>query len=77
MLKQKLVEAPILQSPHWLKPFKIMCDASDYAAGAVLGQRVDKKPVVIFYASKTGNGYSRTGQKESQKQTKPSTEWKR
>ncbi|GJZ58749.1 putative nucleotidyltransferase, ribonuclease H [Tanacetum coccineum] len=30
-----------------------MCDASDYAAGAVLGQRADKKPVVIFYASKT------------------------
>ncbi|GJR00837.1 putative nucleotidyltransferase, ribonuclease H [Tanacetum coccineum] len=53
MLKQKLVEAPILQSPDWSKPFEIMCDASDYAAGAVLGQRADKKPVVIFYASKT------------------------
>ncbi|GKB80237.1 putative nucleotidyltransferase, ribonuclease H [Tanacetum coccineum] len=53
MLKQKLVEAPILQSPDWSKPFEIMCDASDYAAGAVLGQRVDKKPVVIFYACNT------------------------
>nr|GFA27146.1 hypothetical protein [Tanacetum cinerariifolium] len=53
MLKQKLVEAPILQSPDWSKPFEIMCDASDYATEAVLGQRVDKKPVVIFYASKT------------------------
>nr|GEV57145.1 hypothetical protein [Tanacetum cinerariifolium] len=53
MLKQKLVEAPILQSPDWSKPFEIMCDPSDYAAGAVLGQQVDKKPVVIFYASKT------------------------
>ena len=30
-----------------------MCDASDFAVGAVLGQRVDKKPVVIYYASKT------------------------
>nr|GEX88991.1 hypothetical protein [Tanacetum cinerariifolium] len=48
MLKQKLVKAPILQSPDWSKPFEIMCDASDYAAGAVLGKRVDKKPVVIF-----------------------------
>nr|GEZ41197.1 hypothetical protein [Tanacetum cinerariifolium] len=48
--EQKLVEAPILQSPDWSKPFEFMCDASDYAAGAVLGQRVDKKPVVIFYA---------------------------
>ncbi|GJY13737.1 putative nucleotidyltransferase, ribonuclease H [Tanacetum coccineum] len=50
MLKKKLVEAPILQSPDWSKPFKIMCDASDYSAGEVLGQQVDKKPVVIFYA---------------------------
>ncbi|KAD3066772.1 hypothetical protein E3N88_34652 [Mikania micrantha] len=53
VLKQKLVEAPILQSPDWSKPFEIMCDASDYAVGAVLGQRVDKKPVAIYYASKT------------------------
>jgi len=30
-----------------------MCDASDYAVGAVLGQRVDKKLNVIQYASKT------------------------
>ncbi|GKE85551.1 DNA-directed DNA polymerase [Tanacetum coccineum] len=50
MLKQKLVEAPILQSPDWLKPFQIMCDASDYVVRAVLGQRADKKPVVICYA---------------------------
>ena len=30
-----------------------MCDASDYAIGAILGQRVDKKLYVIHYASKT------------------------
>ena len=30
-----------------------MCDASDYAIGAVLGQREDKKVFVIYYASKT------------------------
>ncbi|KAK1433898.1 hypothetical protein QVD17_10816 [Tagetes erecta] len=53
IIKQKLVEAPILQSPDWSLPFEIMCDASDYALGAVLGQRVDKKPVAIYYASKT------------------------
>nr|GEU34975.1 hypothetical protein [Tanacetum cinerariifolium] len=35
------------------QPFEIMYDASDYAARAALGQRVDKKPIVIFYASKT------------------------
>ncbi|XP_076954068.1 uncharacterized protein LOC143628333 [Bidens hawaiensis] len=45
--------APVLLSPDWLLPFEIMCDASDYAVGAVLGQWVDKKPVAIYYASKT------------------------
>ena len=34
-------------------PFEIMCDASNYAVGVVLGQRVDKKLNVIYYASKT------------------------
>ncbi|GKC29108.1 putative nucleotidyltransferase, ribonuclease H [Tanacetum coccineum] len=32
-----------------------MCDASDYAVGAVLGQRIDKKFRPIYYASKTMN----------------------
>nr|XP_043612451.1 uncharacterized protein LOC122584311 [Erigeron canadensis] len=36
-LKEKLVEAPILQSPNWSMPFEIMCDASDFAIGAVWG----------------------------------------
>ncbi|KAL4564784.1 hypothetical protein LXL04_028855 [Taraxacum kok-saghyz] len=53
ILKNKLVEAPILQSPDWTVPFEIMCDASDYSVGAVLGQRVNKKPVAVYYASKT------------------------
>ncbi|XP_062075397.1 uncharacterized protein LOC133779452 [Humulus lupulus] len=41
-LKEKLVSAPIVVSPEWDKPFELMCDASDYALGEVLGQRVDK-----------------------------------
>ena len=52
-LKQALVEAPILQNPNWDLPFEIMCDASDFAVGVVLGQRIDKNPTVICYASKT------------------------
>ena len=53
MLKQALIEALIIQSPNWDLPFEIMCDALDYAVGAVLGQRLDKKPTAICYASKT------------------------
>ncbi|KAI3676097.1 hypothetical protein L1987_85696 [Smallanthus sonchifolius] len=56
VLKDQLVQAPILQSPDWNRPFEIMCDASDYAVGAVLGQKVDKRPVFIYYASKTLSG---------------------
>lgn len=54
-LKSALTSAPIIRSPNWELPFEIMCDASDYAMGAVLGQRVDKVPHVIYYASKTLN----------------------
>ena len=53
MLKLALIKAPILLSPNWDLPFEIMCDASDYAVGAMLGQRIDKKPTAIWYASKT------------------------
>ncbi|GJR13861.1 reverse transcriptase domain-containing protein [Tanacetum coccineum] len=38
-LKKKLIEAPILIAPDWDLPFELMCDASDFAIGAVLGQR--------------------------------------
>ena len=32
-----------------------MCDASDFAIGAVLGQRIDNKQHVIYYSSRTLN----------------------
>ena len=48
-----MISAPIVQPPDWNLPFEIMCDASDYAIGSILGQRVDKKLNVIQYASKT------------------------
>nr|GEX48380.1 DNA-directed DNA polymerase [Tanacetum cinerariifolium] len=52
-LKRKLTEAHILIAPDWDMPFELMCDASDFAIGAVLGQRQDKHFKPIHYASKT------------------------
>ncbi|KAI3744489.1 hypothetical protein L1987_57571 [Smallanthus sonchifolius] len=54
-LKEQLVCAPILISPYLNLPFELMCDASDYAVGAVLGQRREKHFHPIYYASKTLN----------------------
>src|SRR3954468_23339058 len=53
VLKKAFITAPIVQPPDWNLPFEIMCDASDFSVGSVLGQRVDKKFKVIYYASKT------------------------
>nr|GFC17609.1 reverse transcriptase domain-containing protein [Tanacetum cinerariifolium] len=53
MLKKKLMEAPILIAPNWDLPFELMCDASDFDIGAVLGQRHEKHFKPIHYASKT------------------------
>ena len=54
-IKSRLVEAPIMDTPNWNNEFEIMCDASDYAMGAVLGQKIDKMFRAIYYASKTFN----------------------
>nr|GEU72698.1 reverse transcriptase domain-containing protein [Tanacetum cinerariifolium] len=63
-LKKKLTEASILIALNWDLPFKLMCDASDFAIGAVLGQRHEKHFRPIHYASKTMNdaetNYTRT-----------------
>ena len=54
-LKLHLTTAPIVRAPNWQLPFKVMCDANDFAIGAVLGQREDGKPYVVYYARKTLN----------------------
>ena len=50
-----MTTTPIARAPNWQLPFEVMCDASDFAIGAVLSQREDGKPYVIYYASKTLN----------------------
>ncbi|GJV63338.1 putative ribonuclease H-like domain-containing protein [Tanacetum coccineum] len=50
-LKKKLTEAPILVAPDWDLPFEIMCDASDFAVGAVLGQLLSKTIVYTDHSA--------------------------
>nr|KAJ0208747.1 hypothetical protein LSAT_V11C400201640 [Lactuca sativa] len=52
-LKELLTSAPIMQAPNWDLPFEIMCDASNYAIGAVLGQKNGRASHMIYYASRT------------------------
>ena len=55
VLKDMLISAPIVVAPDWSYPFELMCDASDFAIGAVLGQKREKFFQVIYYASRTLN----------------------
>ncbi|GJX57257.1 reverse transcriptase domain-containing protein [Tanacetum coccineum] len=54
-LKEKLTCALVIVSPNWNLPFELMCDASDFAIGAVLGQKDGKNFHPIYFASKTLN----------------------
>ncbi|XP_027151296.1 uncharacterized protein LOC113751471 [Coffea eugenioides] len=66
-LKESLTSPPIIQPPDWSLSFKIMCDASDYVVGTVLGQRIGKAAHTIYYASRalseTQLNYSTTEKK--------------
>ena len=50
-----MTTAPVVRAPNCQLPFEVMCNASDLAIGAVLGQREEGKPYVVYYASKTLN----------------------
>ncbi|XP_071699479.1 uncharacterized protein [Rutidosis leptorrhynchoides] len=49
LLKEKLINPSILISPDWDKDFELICDESDYALVAVLGQRQDAKHRLIHW----------------------------
>ena len=54
-IKSRLVQAPIMVAPEWDQGFEVMCDASNFTMGAVLGQRKEKIFKAIYYASRTFN----------------------
>ena len=51
-IKEALISVLIIQPPNQSPLFEFMCDASDFSVGADLGQRRDKRPFVMYYASK-------------------------
>ena len=53
MHKRKFINAPIMIASDWNLSVELMCDASDYVVGPVLGQRSEKHVQPIYYASKT------------------------
>ncbi|GJV86862.1 reverse transcriptase domain-containing protein [Tanacetum coccineum] len=55
LLKERLACAPVIVSPNWNRLFELMCDASDFAVGAILGQKDGKNFHPIYFASKTLN----------------------
>ncbi|GJW59792.1 reverse transcriptase domain-containing protein [Tanacetum coccineum] len=55
ILKEKLTCAPVIIRPNWNLPFELMCDASDFAVGAVLGRKDGKNFYPIYFVSKTLN----------------------
>ena len=54
-LKSYLTTTPIVRAPNWKLPFEVICNASDLSIGAVLKQREEGKPYVVYYTSKTLN----------------------
>ena len=54
-LKEKLISTPIMVASYLELPFEMMCDASDYTVGIVLGQRRNKVFHAIYYANCTLN----------------------
>ncbi|RVW62302.1 hypothetical protein CK203_061538 [Vitis vinifera] len=57
-----LTTAPIVRAPNWKLPFEVMCDASDFAIGVVLGQREYGKPYVIYHSSISKSRQERSGE---------------
>ena len=55
-LKEVLTTMPILRGPNWGLPFHIHMDASDYAIGVVLEQKLDSIEHVIYFISKNFQG---------------------
>nr|GEY28203.1 DNA-directed DNA polymerase [Tanacetum cinerariifolium] len=68
-IKMKLTKAPILVAPDWDLPFEIMCDASNFAVGAVLGKGAEN--LVADHLSRLENPHQSDREKKEIIETFP------
>ena len=59
MMKDTIIKAPVLVIPNDDDPFRVECDASDFAIGAVLSQRQGDKWHPVAFLSKAMNATER------------------
>lgn len=60
MLKQALISVPTVKTPKSTKPFELMCNASDFDIGVVLGQRHNKGFHIHWSSNKLHHHWERT-----------------
>ncbi|GJR20888.1 reverse transcriptase domain-containing protein [Tanacetum coccineum] len=79
LLKEKLTCAPVIVSPNWNLLFELMCDASDFSVGAVLGDKpksgMTRKVKDMRKEFKQGNKVLRFHSKYKFKQPKLRSRW--
>ena len=54
-IKKRLILGPIMIALDWNIPFEIMCDASDFVIGVILGKCHEKVFCAIYYTNRTLN----------------------
>ncbi|GJU81921.1 DNA-directed DNA polymerase [Tanacetum coccineum] len=54
-LKERLTCTPVIVSPNWNLPSELMCHATDFAVGAVLGQKDGTEDVAANHLSRIDN----------------------
>ncbi|XP_052723773.1 transposon Ty3-G Gag-Pol polyprotein [Vigna angularis] len=77
VLKKKLISAPVIVAPDWNQDFELICDASNYAIGVVLGQRREKEEVegILWHCHDSPYGGHFSGERTTAKVLQSGFDW--